>query len=783
MKKFILLVLVAIFSLSLSAIAASSRKAMEIRYVPGEVLVKYRPGTAPSKPAALNSAIGAKTVRNMPHLRLQHKKLPENMPVEQAVTFFRSDPSVEYAEPNYIYKLVRVPNDTLFDSLWGLRNTGQEVNHITGTAGSDMNAEAAWDIQTDGSAIIVAVIDSGVDYNHSDLSANMVAGWDFLAGNAAPVDSLGHGTHVAGTIGAVGDNARGTAGVSWTARIMPLRAGDSDGLATSDIISAIDYARNNGARIINASFGGYASSNAMRDAISAANEAGILFIASAGNESNDNDVHPVYPASYGLPNIIAVAATDQNDAICLFSNYGRTSVHVASPGSNICSLAPSRADFWADDFSFNRGWTLDGGINSTWAIAGGVLTNVPYLNNSNSWAASPALNLSALTACRLEFQIRGGCEFPEDTISVELSGDGGLTWAAPPLISYSGSSPGWYDASYDIRAYDNRPDVRVRFRFSSNNSDTTGGGWEIDNFRITRSSNDYSAAYQYMAGTSMAAPHVAGMAALLWSRYPAYSAEQIRYMIINSTESLATLAGRVASGGRVNLFNAFNLPTAPSGLSASAVAPGRVDLSWTSTSPAASGFRIECRAGSSGIYSQVGEVPVTSTSFSHVGAPSSSTLYYRVRSFNSSGSSFYSEETAATTPPASESSGGSSSACFIATAAYGSPLESNVKALRAFRDQYLLATGPGKKLVALYYKYSPPLADFIAGHETAKTAARCLLAPLVAFCWVAVKGGPEALMLILMVLAGAAVVIPRCRRQSQSPLSPAQPHRKETSTI
>lgn len=767
MRRFLFCLPAAFLCILITVIAASPDKRPEIRFVPGEILVKYKPGIGMAKAAALNARYGTRTLQHFSNLNIHRKKLPGAMTVGEAINAFRSDPAVEYAEPNYIYSLVRVPNDASFAQLWGLNNTGQNVNDYSGTAGCDISAVRAWDATTDGSAKIVAVVDTGVDYNHDDIAGNMVAGYDFYDDNAAPMDSHGHGTHVAGTIGAIGDNARGVAGVNWTARIMPLRVGDSDGLPVSSIVAAIDYARLNGARIINASFGGYGQSAAMRDAISAAGAAGILLVAAAGNDSVNTDDYPHYPSAYDLPNILSVAATNQNDALCSFSNYGITSVHVCAPGTNVYSLAPSRANQFSENFGAVGGWAF-GGANSTWAISGGVLTNRTYVDNADSWAMSPVIDFTGALACRVEFQITGACEEWYDVLTIEISGDDGATWDSAPIIEVSGDySGGWYSGSFDIRGYDGNPTVRLRFHFTSDGSITTGGGFSIDNFKITRSSNNYAAAYEYMAGTSMATPHVAGVAALLWSRYPAYTKDQIRYMIINSVDPLGSLSGKVSSGGRVNIYNALNLPAAPGGLEAAKSAPGTMKLRWTDNSPEASGFKIEYKADAGGSYAQVAAVPTGTSEFSHTGAAPNKTVYYRVRSYASAGNSFYSNEASALTDssfPAGGGgapgggSGGGGGGCFIATAAYGSPLEKNVAVLRAFRDRCLMQSAAGRKFVELYYKHSPPMADFISRHEAARTFTRLALAPAVFIASAAVNGGPEVLVSLLLVLLIAVFV-------------------------
>jgi hypothetical protein len=277
-------------------------------------------------------------------------------------------PSVEHVEYDHVVHTDRVPNDPDFGLLWGLHNTGQTA----GTPDADIDAPQGWDVHTGDAKVIVAIVDAGVAFDHADLKGNMwrnvdgplgpeipgngidddvngfiddVHGFNFIIDRGTPheFDDHGHGTHVSGTAAAVGDNGVGVTGVAWRARIMALKSLNACGSGfTSDSANAVIYASNNGALVINASFGGGSFSAFMQDAISDAHDAGVLFVAAAGNSGRDNDLTPHYPASYRLPNVIAVAATDANDVKVSFSNFGRQSVHLAAPGVAIYSSVPPR---------------------------------------------------------------------------------------------------------------------------------------------------------------------------------------------------------------------------------------------------------------------------------------------------------------------------------------------------------------------------------------------------------------------------------------------------------
>lgn len=308
------------------------------RYALDRVIVKFKGGQFRLQALSeVKSQYGLQSIKEFRNLNIYVFKLPKDKTPHEAIAELRKRPDVEYAEPDYIYTIkATIPNDPLWNNLWGL---------------AKIQAPLAWDITRGSQSVVVAVIDTGVDYNHPDLKDNMwkdpatgYYGKNCITGASNPNDPMddnGHGTHVAGTIGAVGNNGVGVVGVNWQVKIMALKAGDSSGISLSAAIDCINYAIQKGAHIINASWGDYAYSQTLRNAIASAKNAGILFVAAAGNEEYDNDLTPLYPASYDLENIISVAATDQNDLLASFSNYGRNSVHVGAPGVGILSTLPN----------------------------------------------------------------------------------------------------------------------------------------------------------------------------------------------------------------------------------------------------------------------------------------------------------------------------------------------------------------------------------------------------------------------------------------------------------
>ncbi len=290
---------------------------------------------------------------------MQVIQLPPGANIREALAQYQQSGLVEFAEPDYIVRASVAPNDPHYASglLWALHNSGQSA----GVADADIDAPEGWETLHSASNIVVAVIDSGVRYTHEDLAGNMwtnpgeipgngidddqngfiddVHGINAITDSGEPNDDNGHGTHVAGTLGAVGNNGKGIAGVAWQVQVMAGKFLDSNGDGEiSDAVQCIDYARCHGAKIINASWGGPDSSFALQSALNSARSAGIIVVAAAGNEKNDNDVTPNYPSSYTLDNIVAVTATTRADVLdATYADYGLKSVDLGAPGTTIYS--------------------------------------------------------------------------------------------------------------------------------------------------------------------------------------------------------------------------------------------------------------------------------------------------------------------------------------------------------------------------------------------------------------------------------------------------------------
>jgi subtilisin family serine protease len=345
-----------------------------------EVLVRFKPGVSEERMEEIAASLNDRVEDEIESVEgLTAIDDLDDRQAEQVVAEYASLPEVEYAEPNFRIKTDPIgvsystgfsgpsisplpaggPNDPLLGEQWGLVNTGQR----NGRAAADISAFAAWDKTQGSKKVVVAVLDSGVDYTHPDLAGNMwhrpddldvyvdpqlgemddIDGFSTVEYERDPMDENGHGTHCAGIIGAEGDNNLGIVGVNWHVEIMPLKFMGRGGFgSTKDAIAAINYViarKKDGVnvRVISASWGSQSRSKALEDVIRKAGEADILFIAAAGNDGANADKRPHYPSGYNLPNVLSVAALDRRDELASFSNYGAKGVHVAAPGKEILS--------------------------------------------------------------------------------------------------------------------------------------------------------------------------------------------------------------------------------------------------------------------------------------------------------------------------------------------------------------------------------------------------------------------------------------------------------------
>ena len=629
----------------------------------GEVIVRYAPGTTGDERIEARDAAGVAFEDKSLLPRVQIVDPDPGRSVTEAIAGLESDPNVLYAEPDRMVELNATPDDTLLPMQWGLLNAGQLVNGTGGTPGADLDAKAGWDIGRTSANTVTAVIDSGITPDHPDLINQVwtnpgetpgngvdddnngfvddVHGWDFVSGDNDPTDGSRHGTHVAGIIGATGNNDFMVTGVSWDANLMPVRACASvGGCPLSATINGIVYAARMGAKVANMSLGGPNFSQAQRDAIAFGN--GTLFVVSAGNNANDtpavpdqgnNDLIPQYPCMADqapgnppLANVICVASTDQDDLKSGFSNWGATSVDLAAPGSNIVSTVPAFINPFADTFEpaadvrWNYakidlgntptagGWERNAGLGNEGGSDHGVTDSygTPYLPNSNAamTMTGAGVDLSGREACALIYQASVDTERPSpnnftgaDVVFVEASREAGGPWTV--IDRLAGNSGGYKssanldsDASLDAFAGDSS--VFLRYRLQADGDVNVGQGVYIDDVvvRCARSTPG-SGNFNYLDGTSMSAPQVSGIASIVRELNPGLFPAEVKAKILGGVDVLPAFSGAsptpLVTGGRANLRKTLgsldlSAPPAPTlGEPSGVVTNPRPRFSWSAT--------------------------------------------------------------------------------------------------------------------------------------------------------------------------------------------------------
>jgi subtilisin family serine protease len=550
-----------------------------------------------------------------------------------AIAELEADPAVALAERDGYRSLHAIPNDPLFDQLWGLRNLGLGVGGFSGAvAGDDIDAAAAWDHTVGSASIVVADIDSGYRFEHPDLAAvawtnpgeggtangldddgNSIVddlhGADFVGANGEsptvdgnPTDedllSGGHGVHTAGTMGAAGDNGIGITGVAQDVRIMPLRAcsrfpsAAANRCPFSSIVSAINYAGAKGARAANMSLGGNTFTQAEVNAIAA--NPGVLYVISAGNDGSDNDAAAAaphghhYPCDYRPPadasppvpgaidNIVCVAATDQADGLAGFSDWGATSVDIGAPGTETLSTYPYSTPF-EDSFSvddFAAKWPETG------ANGGFERTNESPLASfgmTDIVGAPTANTVRETTSAPFAVAANGGCKLNQ-TRRVVLAGTEHYRYSVllNGIEQVASEPPSTTEPGLDRRflelppAFNSGGSVQIRFRFTAGAAPAASSGVWLDDVSIVCSQAVGQASdYGYLEGTSMAAPHVTGAAALLFSSQPSATVTEVRDALLSSVDPVASLSGKTTTGGRLDVaraIDALNQPTPPTPL-------------------------------------------------------------------------------------------------------------------------------------------------------------------------------------------------------------------------
>ena len=572
--------------------------------IPGELLVGFRRNVQGVDRAAARRHAGVRVERALRVEGVQLVTVERGRSTREAIERLEADPAVRYAEPNRLRRAsATVPNDPAFGQLWGLHNTGQTVDGIAGLLDRDIDAPEAWDLSTGGGAL-VAVVDEGIAYDHPDLAPNLwtnpgeiadndvdddgngyvddMHGIDTIDDDSDPRDFGGHGTHVAGTIAAEGDNGIGIAGVSWDAAVMAVRALGAGGGSDATVAEAFDYAGDMGARVVNASLGGPGASQTLQQPIT--DHPSTLFVVAAGNggddgigDDNDGAVAE-YPCAYDDANLICVAATTPSDGLAGFSNFGATTVDLGAPGTNVLSAAPDRGKavfgetFENDDFAA-RWWPNsfpDGGPAWSRSSGGAGGSGFSAGDSPGSYANSASAYMDLLAP--LDLSAEHGCEVTFDVRLAVLAGDRFAVYKLDDgdwellgaTSTASGASTGgaFVPVSLELGA-DGQDAVTLSFGIESNATGTADGA-SVDNIEVSCIQPEQGEGELALSsGTSMATPHVAGAAALLFSHRPSLTVEQAKAILLSTGDSVPSLGtGKTVTGRRLNLDAALRHPAA-----------------------------------------------------------------------------------------------------------------------------------------------------------------------------------------------------------------------------
>lgn len=557
-------------------------------FVQGEVIVTFR-GDAP-RPASLETLPGIETseaVGAMDNVKLLN--LDSGETVAGSIRRLEARSDVLYAQPNWIYRiknsprqrrlnriLSTVPNDPMFGQLWGLRNLGQNVYEspevtLFGFRAIDSGAWRAWRFRTGGRGA-VGVVDSGIARDHPDLNRNLNRP---LSRNFAPAyeggpvdpnawdDMHGHGTHVAGTIGAVGNNGIGVVGVNWRTRLVALRVCDADGACESAAMAAaIDYAGRRGIPVLNMSIGSepgdpYPANRVVIDAIRRYPR--MLFVTAAGNETNNNDRNPEWPCSAQVPNMICVAAIDPRGGLAYFSNWGRRTVDLGAPGQFITSTWVNKV-FPLDDVFFRDGivgWHSDGWQETEFDESPVLSFQGPA---AESWVGPVrSFDLRGMRYCRVTTAMSGTLAGSQ-RVTVQYRVDGGVWTDSPDSIGAGALSDEDEDLSFSLPDAGGNAGVEIRILYRS-------GGTASPEPIIRLSFADLACVnrmppggvYRQLEGTSMASPHVAGVATLARSVFPRLRGVGLKRVLMLTARRTDSLRGKTVSGARVDAARAARM--------------------------------------------------------------------------------------------------------------------------------------------------------------------------------------------------------------------------------
>ncbi len=619
----------------------ASGKTLNLNYDPNEIVIKYRKNVPAADMAARTVGLGLQLnqVSARPHFTTAF--VNQNETVEEAVNRVSRDPAVEYAEPKYkYYKSAAAPNDADFGKLWGLKNNGQTISSPSyttnnpGLSGKDMNVLGAWDLTTNCSSRIIAVLDTGVNYAHEDLAGNMWDGstagggcvdqngipipggcpnhgWDFASNDNNPRDEEGHGSHVAGTIGAIGNNTVGISGVCQTAKIMAVRVLGLGGGDNTTVSNGIYFAVRNGAKVINMSLGGNSYSVLIHDAIEYARINNVLVVVAAGNENTNLSTGNSFPCKNTSANIVCIGALDQRYERATFSNFDTNAtvnsrnVDFGAPGTNIFSLYGNEVTYDEGASNYGSGWIAGGtGGSIDWAFR-----SCSFTINSNpvtlkglylpldcsviGFNFTPPFNSPTSVSSNTNRTIYKNFTIPNNSTNVNLFqtiiSDGEsigatcydftemYTSSATGNPFPSGTLIGLNDSNRNnaiVTKYCRRTISGVGYSFIYSNSRTlpacinsgtncsigyryvsdtsvNNGGAVVGDFFLTAWAPS-NTAYKSINGTSMASPNAAGVAALIWAYNPSFTYTEVIQKLIDGGQAETALTGTTRYGKAIN---------------------------------------------------------------------------------------------------------------------------------------------------------------------------------------------------------------------------------------
>ncbi len=592
-----------------------TRRALEANpkalWDPEVIFVRFRDEASEDSIRYVRSIVGGTTVEKywlVPGLETLHV----TGDIFDAIDLLSIFPSVvEYAEPDYIVHHCATPNDPSFGQLWGLNNTGQTVNGDPGIANADINGPQAWDAFTGDPNFIIADIDTGVNYNHPDLSANAwlntgeiagngidddgngrvddLRGWDFFNNDANPIDDNGHGTHTAGTFGARGNNGVGIAGVNWQCKIMALKfLGASGSGSSSGALGCLQYAVQKNVKVSNNSWGGGPASTPLQTAITNSQSIGHIFCAAAGNNGSNNNTSAFYPASYTSANIIAVLSTTNNDTRSSFSNYGSTTVDIGAPGSTIYS-------------TYNNSYTFLDGTSMACPHVAGVVGLVYGANPGWTWQQ---VRDRILQTARPVASLSGFCA----TGSI-VNAQAAVTPAGPPTPPAAPSGINAFENGYG----------NARITWTDNAFNETSFGIE----RQKKTAGVWGATTNFSAATN------------------ATSFQQVANSVLRYQVRATNAVGSSAWTGY-----AVVRPQAPAAAFIADMVNLTVTLNWVDGSAFEEGFRVERQQFVGGVWTNTTTFTRPANSLNFVNTvPAAGDYRYRVQAYSESQSSVFTNYT------------------------------------------------------------------------------------------------------------------------------------------